>query len=679
MALRESGDIDLARLERACGTAGPLLDVVRELAVQADRAENPRNADDAFFLPRSLYAEAIPALPFLVELAGSGEEDVRVDALNLLARLSREANDHEDPEWDPALRGVLPDLAVLLAAPEAEVRLASTRALASAVGDPDLAVSALCEAWDEDDDEAVRLCAVLAVADLAGLCSAAVLPEALIWLRERAAHGSPHARMAASISLARLVEADRADPDAVIRALSEPDVEVWRYIPDLEPPYVIPSYGGTSRQLVHWVDERLAEDLVTRTRLCAVLAHHRDPDRRSEAIKVAAALAAGWRSASAELLPVLAERAADEAVEDRLHALHVIAAMGPDAAAHTELLAAALDDDRRLHSSTDDRIADVAAWGLAWHGDPRCLPRLVERLGAEGLVYGPGDLGGSAGTWYPARLPGAADVLAPLRDHAAALLPVIRDRLADVPETPPQAHMRARPSRAEACLVRLVGLWEEEGAPAVPELTGLLGSRLAVPAVEALAAMGPAAGDALPVIEEAMRRTARSGRPIDEFRDLAFARAHWKITGDPARLAGLVSALAGPRGLPDRILPYIAELGPHAAACEGWVRSFLDSNRERVRYKAAYAMGRITGRPSTWAGMLARVLDHIAEGVHHPASWEAVRDLAALGTAPNGHRRELRTILEADRRHRCSGGWRSFSEDREMRGLAAALLASTEY
>ena len=679
MTLREPGDIDLARLERACGAAGPLLDVVRELAEQADRAENPRNADDELSVPRSLYAEAIPALPFLAELAESGEAEVRVDALNLLARLSREANDHRDPGWDSALRGVLPDLVVLLAAPEAGVRLAVTRALASAAGDPDPVVSVLCEVWDEDDDEAIRLCAVLAVADLAGLCSAAVLPEALIWLRERAAHGSPHVRMAASISLARLVEAERADPDAVIRALSEPDVEVWRYIPEPEPPDLVLSSRGTSQRLVHWVDDRLAEDLAARTRLCAVLTRHRDAGRRSEAINVAAALVAGWRSASAEMLPVLAEHAADEAVEDRLHALHVIAAMGPDAAAHTERLAAALDDDRRLNSSTDDRIADVAAWGLAWHGDPRCLPRLVDRLGAEGLVYGRGDLGGSFGNGYSARLPGAADVLAPLRDHAAALLPVIRDRLADVPETPPQAHMRARPSRAEECLVRLVGLWGEAGAPAVPELVGLLGGRLAVPAVEALAAMGPAAGDAAPVIEEAMRRDAGTGHRPGELRHLAFARAHWKITGDPARLAGLVGALAGPRSLPDHLLPYIAELGPHAAERAGWVRYFLDSNREWVRYKAAYALGRITGRPSTWAGRLARALGHLAEGVHHPASWEAVRDLAALGAAPNGYRRELRTILEADRRHRSSGGWRGFTEDREMRDLAAALLASTEY
>ncbi|MES9602390.1 MULTISPECIES: HEAT repeat domain-containing protein [Actinomadura] len=677
MALSEPNEIDWARLRFASGGPGPLFDLVRELAEQTDMDEDPRNGGGGLFLPGSLYAESIPVLPALAELAASGEVGVRADALNLLARMSREANDHHDPEWESALRGVLPGLLALLDDPDAGVRLAATRVLAAAVGDPEPAVRALCGAWAEDDDEAVRLCAVLAVTNLARQCSAAILPEALIWLRDRAAKGSPHVRMAASVSLARLVGAERADPDAVTEAMAAPSVQVWRYVPELEPPDLLGLHSGTARQLVHWVDDRLGDDLAARIRLSAVLGRHGDADRRGEGVKIAAVLAAAWRSAAAELLPVLAERAGDDAVENALHALHVIAAMGPDAATHTDLLAARLDDDRRLGSGTD-LIADVAAWGLAWRGDPRCLPHLAARLGDEGLVYGPGDLGGGNLNWYSTALPGIADVLAPLGDHAAVLLPVIRDRLGDVPETPPYAHVRARPSRAEEGLVRLVGAWGAAGTPAVPELIGLLGSRLEAAAAEALAALGPAAGDAGPAVEEELRQRGHIGHRPDGLRWLALARAHWRITGDPARLIDAVHAQAGPRSLPEDLLPYIADLGPHAAAHEPWVRYFIDSRHERVRFAASYALGRI-GRPAVGSAVLASELDRLADGDHRPASLPAVRHLAALGTAPNGRRDELRAIMDADHRHRASGGWRSFTEDREMRQLAATLLALTEH
>ncbi|MFA1548143.1 hypothetical protein [Actinomadura chokoriensis] len=680
MRLRDPDGIDWAGLERASAADEPLRGLVRQLAEQADRAENPRDGDDMFFSPGSLYEESIPALPFLAGLAESGDGAVRVDALRLLGRLSTEANecpgDCRSPEWMPAFRGIVPRLLAMLSDPDVAVRRALVGVLASAVADAEPVVDALCAGGD--DDEAVRIQSVLAVGGLAGRCSAAVLPEALTWLRDRCIEGSPQVAMAASVVLAGLVDAQRADVDVVTRAMSGTDVEAWRHVRDLPRPEHREAPAGTASRLLGWVDERLGDDVAARTALSAALARHRDADRRGAAIRTAANLAAGWRSAGAELLPVMAEHASDEAVKDRLHAMHVIAAMGPDAGDHTEALVAGLDDDRRLSSWTGDRMADVAAWGLAWRGDPRCLPHLIARLGDQGLVYGPGDLGAST-RGYSTALPGVADVLAPLGDHAAALLPVIRDRLGDVPETPPAAHVRERPSRAEKGLVRLVGAWGEAGVPAVPELIGLLGGRLGVPAVEALAAMGPAAADAGPIIEEALRRGAYGGDRSDYLRRLAFARAHLKITGDPARLADAVRAQVGARSLPDDLLPYIADLGPHAADHEPWVRDFINSKLERVRFSAAYALGRMTGRPDAASLTLKRELDRLAEGDYHPASWGAVRLLVELGAAPHGRRRELRKIMDADRRHQYSGGWRSFTEDRELRSLAATLHDATAY
>lgn len=680
MALQGLDEIDWAGLEHAHGAAGDVPGLLRRIAEGGEgAAEALRDLDDRLHdRDGPVRSAATAALPFLTELAESGDGSVRAGVLSLLGRLNEEVGavpvPYHDPGWPAALRRVLPRIVALLGDPDATVRRTLTSTLATAVDDADLLVPALCGRWAEEDDEAVRLGVVLAVGRLARGCTADVLPEALIWLRERCARGDAQIRMAASIALAGLVEAQPADLDAVTRAVSEPDVEVWRHFLGLSPlelagwpPQPVGLFGGTAGRLFGWVEGRLGDDVVARTRLCTALAGHRDADRRSGALQAAAKLAAGWRSAAGALLPVLAEHTADEEVTARLHAAHVLAAMGPEAGSHTEALAARLDDEQRPYPDSDWRIGDIAAWGLAWRGDPRCLPRLVERLGAPDLGYGVDSTHGSDGIAYSTFLPGVQDVLGPLRGHADALLPVIRDRLRGAPGRP-WYH------RVHSALAAALEAWGEAAAPAVPELVDLLATDARVPAAKALAAMGPAARDAVPVIEEMMRPRGWGGGFADRMWLVILRWAFWKITGDPGPAVSIVDAEIG--HLPE-LWPYVADLGPHAAHHEGRLRLALDSRNERERITAAYALCRVTGgRAAPWT--LSGEVGRLATGEYHPARWAAVRYLAELGAAPAGVARDLRKILDADGRHRTDGGWRNFSQDRELRELAAGLLASAE-
>jgi hypothetical protein len=134
----------------------------------------------------------------------------------------------------------------------------------------------------------------------------------------------------------------------------------------------------------------------------------------------------------------------------------------------------------------------------------------------------------------------------------------------------------------------------------------------------------------------------------------------------------LLAALA--EGLDPRShhqLPYIADLGPLAAAHADRLRTLLDVRSDWTRVAAAHAYRQVTGDAED---ALSREAHELAAGRYLPVRWAAMRYLAQISPATPNVRRAARTILSSDRRHHYGTGWRAFTDDRELRDLASRLL-----
>ncbi|GAA3952880.1 hypothetical protein GCM10023085_39220 [Actinomadura viridis] len=664
-------------LRHAYGSAGDVPELLRRIADDQDAS------DALFHLRNNIYHQggfvcsaATAALPFLVLLAGAAEVTVRREVVELLGDLAGQAvlaaPRHVDPGWRPAWRAALPGLLALRDDADVEVRRSLARALSEAAADADAVVTALCDRYSREEDPAVRIGIILAVGELTARCSAEVLPETAIWLRGLRAHADPQIRLAAVVALDQAIVAQRlgTDLDTLIEAMGDDGIGVWRDVPwvGATPAWLTEHYGGSAARLVGWVDGRLGDDATTRTEVCRAFLGHRDADRRVGAVQAAAEVFSTWRSSGERLLPDLAERTADPAGAVRAYATHVLAAAGEETDGYRDLLAARLSDDRRLSRHGDKRISDVAAWGLAWRHDPRCLPHLLARLGDRELGYGTAIVHGYPS--YMTSLPAVQEVLAPLREHAGVLLPVIRERLRD------GGHELRR------ALAELLEQWGEVSAPAVPELVELLGTETRAQGALALGAIGPAAGPAGPVIERLLRRPSEPSEGWNaRVSAVVLPWAYWRITGDPepalAAIGGMLDEEPDEWGLREH-WRCLSDLGTHAAVHIDRIRGHIGRQSEWEQVLAAHALYRITGDPKPAVRVLCRVVWPFASGERRPVAWAALRCLTEMGAAAKPSHWVLRDVLSSDRRYSTDGGWRRFAEDRELRELATDILRFAE-
>ncbi|MFI0350723.1 HEAT repeat domain-containing protein [Actinomadura sp. 9N407] len=515
-----------------------------------------------------------------------------------------------------------------------------------AAGGEDSRVRELLGRWSRDEPLEERLGIVLEAGDLLRGCSAAVLPEVLIWLRDLRGHWDPQVRLAAGMAMARGVDAEQ--PGMALEVLNgAADLEIWREVPwvGAMPEELVEHLGGTSAAVVRWVADEC--DVGTRTELCVTLAGHSDEDRRAGAVQVAGKLVGCRRSPVVRLMPVLEEWTLDPGAVTRRYATHLLAALGGDASLLAE----------RLHDS-EPWVRDIAAWGLARQEDPRCLSHLGERLDAYGTAtsYSTGTPYG-----YSTALPSLVEVLGRLEAHAPVLLPLIRERL------------RRPDDRMAPSLATVVGEWGEAAAEAEPELLGLLGTEAHLAAVKALARIGSAA--AVPVLERMMRRPP--GRPTEwesRWSRLVVAWAYWKLAGDPGPvLEELDAAFQGRYG--QALWPYFEDLGPLAAVHAPRLRDLLERRDAYTRVGAASSLHRITGDAAEVFPTLWEVAYPLATGSFQPVRWEALRRIARSGMVPDRIRPVLAELAGTDRRLRCHGGWRAVDEDREHRELIAGMLA----
>ncbi|GAA2449147.1 hypothetical protein GCM10010191_78330 [Actinomadura vinacea] len=526
------------------------------------------------------------------------------------------------------------------------------------VRDADRRATALRARWAGTSGPAARLGVLLAIGEFARGCSAAVLPEILIWLRGlRDAGDDPHVRLAAAMALAHAVEAERAET-ARDHLAEAADVEVWRDVPwvGAMPDELVGVLGGTGAALVRWVGDALG--VADRADLCSALAGHPDGDRRTGAVHVAAKLIARWRSPAVPLLPALAAWTRDPLVAVREYSTHILAALGE----HADVLADRLDDHAALFPQLGYHIGDIAAWGLARQDDPRCVPHLVERLGGPELDRVLGSAESLSTKWLSSRRPGLGEALVLMRAHAGTFLPLIRARLTDCAP------------RAAAALLRVLEEWRDDAADALPEIMPLLETELHGAAVDALAATG--AADAVPALERLARRPP-DGLPawapgLSRLRD---ARAYWRLTGDPEHYLAALEAAFRPEHVQAQ-WRYFADLGPHAAAFAGRLRPLLRHRDVLKRVAAAYSLFRITGDPDEVRHVLWEAVHPIATRSHNSVTWSALHHLTEMGPAKPRMRPVLEDLLASDRRHCNNGGVEAIDEDAALREYAATLLAN---
>ncbi|GAA1844601.1 HEAT repeat domain-containing protein [Actinomadura bangladeshensis] len=650
-------EIDWTALGHAYGEAGDVPGLLRGIAQGLD----PENALDdlegkIYHQGGMVFSAARAALPYLVALAGDPAVPVRPGLLELIGLLVGEANTVSrswvDDGWPDAWAAALPRVLSLLDDPDVAVRRVLASTLSDARADADAVVPALRSRWDAEDDGAVRLGIIIATGELAGGCTAGVLPEALVWLRDLRRHDDAQIRMAAELALAKAVRTQRPELGTLVAAVRG-DISVWRDTPwvgDM-PADLREFYGGRAARLLGWLGRRLEDDTAARTELAAAFLGSGDGDRRIGAVQIAADVLSAARSPVVRLLPGLVQGSTDGSSAVRAYATHLLAALDEGDA---DLLAARLDDHAPLSRHSDGRIADLAAWGLARRNDPRCLPRLLDRLAGD-LRFG-GDGYGPSGP-FTTMPPTMRTLLGPLSGHAGALLPAIRARLDE-------------PDIARG-LVEALAEWGPAASAAVPELAALIGTDATIEAARALAAIGPAAADAAPALAGA----PDSGSAwVARQADVVLPWALWKVTGDPARLlAALDEAFDGRSREP---LRRAADLGPLAAAHAGRLRALLDVRDDWTRVEAAHAYHRVTGDAETASSVLDRELYAVAAGEYLPVRWTAVRHLAEMRPAFPGVRRAAQEILSSDRRHHYGTGWRAFTEDRELRDLASQILSA---
>ncbi|MER6779783.1 MULTISPECIES: hypothetical protein [unclassified Streptomyces] len=296
-----------------------------------------------------------------------------------------------------------------------------------------------------------------------------------------------------------------------------------------------------------------------------------------------------------------------EDTRHRWDAAQALAQAGPAVSAHADRIAKALDEG----SGRGDELA----FALAGLGDLRALPAL-RRLT-------------KAGHFPTYRL--QVRVLAAL--PAAELLPALR---AVLRQGPTQYH-------ASVCTLELLAQWGPDSAPAVPEVLPYLEGPYAHDALRVLGRIGPAAAVAADRLADFA--TGRAPRAARHHPRLA-AWAHWRATGDPA-LALDVCGAAVRSGTASHGLPFLADLGPLAAAHTDTVRGLMESPGPWTRVAAAHAYARITGDPEPAMAVLLAEVDPDWTGNPALPTREAVRRLGAIG-APAAPL--LRRILAAEER-----------------------------
>lgn len=519
-----------AELTHAYGTAADVPDML-------ERA----GSDDPMVVERALYDLAgtifhqgwvypatVPAVAALYNLVSKPDTHHRPQFLQLLSDIAgalwdletHDEAEYDEPdhatilEWARAARAAVqegvPTLMRLLDDEDPAVRAAVPFVLADFPDhDPDL-VPLLLKTADIERDAGAAASMVLAVGDIC--CDRDDPP--LAWLKARKADTRREVRAAAAVAVLWSDE-DALDDDLLDAVTAE--VRATESALD-DQPWVLDN--GRIGFLMNALDRHPVQIRLAYHALTAP-----DAGMRPHAVFRAAEVMRTWRAAPAELLPALADLLTTEVVRD---AVWEIKKAGPDIALIADHLLALLD-----HS--DDLVAGSALESLARAGDARCLQSLTADLADPHLSFDP------------------SAALSGMKEHADALLDPVREFLRN-----PKKGTGFAGNYLTNVLSALT-TWADRALPLLPDLISLLERRKSIPATaNALAALGPAAAEAVP----ALRR--HLGRKHGQQASHSAAWAIWHITGDSEEpLRYLTRPLR--TGQDDTTIQHLFDLGPAAA------------------------------------------------------------------------------------------------------------------
>lgn len=571
-----------------------------------------------------VYPATVPAVGVLYELVSDPGTHHRPEILRLLSDIAGalwDLEDHDEDEYDePALATVLTWARDARAAVEAGVPT-----LTSLLDDGDPAVRAaapvvVADFPDHDPDLVPRLQSAAVAEDDAGAAASMVLgvgdmccerdERPLGWLRERGADRRREVRAAAAVALLWCGVDDlgdellRAVTDEIQATESALDDQLWV----LE--------GGRTGFLTSALDLHPGAQLRLVRDALAV--------PRPEAVHRAGQVMRAWRAGPAELLPALAALLTDDEADIVKDAVWEIKQGGPD-------IALVADSLVPLLGLSDDLIAGSALEALGRVGDPRCVAALAADLADPRLSFHP------------------SAALGGMSAHSDVLLDLVREFLDD-----PRKGTGFAGNYLNSVLAGLAA-WGDRALPLLPDLISLLERRKGVPAAaRALAALGPAAADAVPVLRRYLGR--KHGPQNSE----NAAWAIWRITGDgdePLRF--LSGTLRG--GLGDEDAERLFDLGPAAAPA----LPFLDETTPA----GAAIVQHVTGDT-------ARTLPHLVGAVAAtPTGMLAVRCLGDIGADAAAAVPDVREIAESPRVLAGGPSTEVIATDRAYQAVAAGALA----
>ncbi|MFJ7585966.1 hypothetical protein ACIQZO_00930 [Streptomyces sp. NPDC097617] len=284
---------------------------------------------------------------------------------------------------------------------------------------------------------------------------------------------------------------------------------------------------------------------------------------------------------------------------------------GPAVSAHADRIAVSLGKGLGP--------VDALTLALAGMGDLRALPGLRRLARERPLSYDRPH----------------ARILAAL--PAAELLPVLLPSLRRKPER----HYTSSP------MLEPLVAWGTAAAPAVPEVVPYLDTPYPYDALRALGRIGPPAA----VAADRMAAYATGRRDVPPGRHIArrAAWAHWRVTGEPT-LALDVCGAAVRSGTASHGLPFLADLGPPAAAHADPVRGLMESPGAWTRVAAAHAYWRITGDPEPAVPVLLAEVDPAWAGNPAMPVREAVHRLGEIGAPAAAAASRLRSVLAREER-----------------------------
>jgi len=640
------------------GTAEDVPGLLRECAA----AEPGKGAIAAGNLDNLLFHQggwvcsaATAALPFLARLACDPGVAARVDVLEMISSLAREATiavyRFVDPGWSSALQMATPALLGLLGDGDPAVRRAAVYLAGVGGLDAGPALAALRSRLREEPEEALRWDIVAGMGEAAaGSGSAEDVRAELETMARDAAEAQ--VRLAAVRGLASLKAPVSEHAGLMADAVTRADAGRWQ-----DSVWT----GGGPGAVVTATGALLLDDPEAAAAYAADVSARGGAAQRAAALSHAGALMRKWRAVPATLLPSIARELAAAEAEVRYRAAYLLACAGHDAVPYAGQVAALAGDASAVGYRSEHTVGDAAVWALARMSDPRAVRELAGRLvgGRLGFTTRSTYFGNRA-SLFTVDLPGIGAVVTQADPHAELIGPVTR-------------LLRKAVSSGNlalaAMLCKAAGEWGAKAEAAVPALLRALAAsspdRFPADAALALGQIGAPAHRAA----AELRRRARDGSG-------AAAWALWRVTGDTAEALPVLTARLAESRRGHMLARHLADFGPLAAGSEGRLRQMLDEADHWAQAEAAHALWRIAGDATTAVQALARLVAPLADGAFLPARLAAMRYLAAIPDPGHEAAAVARSVLDNPRRLAHFGGWRVFDEDDQIRAAARQYLTA---